>query len=733
MAATPGIPCLPDYLTALATLNLHGLALAPDIERVLFDIVPMETRKEGGRLLHDAIRRVWVSGMMFADYRRESQGAAPEPSPPAPPVDLSVSEAAVEAARAAYTSALEAERVWGFDVGYRVAVGTLSTHSPPSAPSPSPSTPTLPVADNVPADVAVAVAPVDESPSPPLFPPRDLSALRPDTGSNIFGSLQRRRRRSKSTIGAAKNARSVHPFYPDSFFPCTMLPFSYQRFPSYAGIFLVVFGLGPRSTFARSWSSVDCVGLVASGMTIFGDEDVAIVFVGICSSGPWFPANVKLPDNTLIPFWAGTDPTTWPNGRFDSVKASQIAAEAHPEYSQSARGQTSASKSKTPIGPIVGGVVGGVAILAIGGLVAWFYLRRSNGSRSDSEKDAHSLPRRGHAHSDGGTSVFSLSRPPIHGRSLSDLSGKSILSAPQSHSQSHTHAHLRPGTIYTTATGQTHDSGSISYLSGYGSPVTSPGPGPSALFANREEIIEPYTIANAGPAAPGPGRKASGSTLRSAYQSHEGGMSLSSGSPSGSANVSVAPTPGTPSAQMTSYMDAVPEGVAVSVHSPQAQAGFGFGFVSASTPATSPFHSPAHSVDCDYARARDAQEEEYERLRETNTSPPAYTPYPSPSTSPEPLPDPALIAGRHGHRKQGPSMDSFATSSEGTVRSGHGSGSGHGHGEGSIGAIDEVIEQMGLAMPTSPTGTAPTTVATGQSGDLQAQARGMHKPSVSNP
>ncbi|KAF7325945.1 hypothetical protein MKEN_00445400 [Mycena kentingensis (nom. inval.)] len=166
MAAKPAFSSLSDFLTALTTLKLNGLALAPDIERALWEIVPMETRKEGGDLLHDAIRRVWVSGMMYADYRRDTQNAAPEPSPPAPPVELSVSDAAVEAARAAYTSALEAERVWGFDVGYRVAVETLSIHSPPSAPSPS-STPAPPAVDEVPA--VATVAPVDDSPSPPLF------------------------------------------------------------------------------------------------------------------------------------------------------------------------------------------------------------------------------------------------------------------------------------------------------------------------------------------------------------------------------------------------------------------------------------------------------------------------------------------------------------------------------------------------------------------------------------
>lgn len=165
------------------------------------------------------------------------------------------------------------------------------------------------------------------------------------------------------------------------------------------------------------------------------------------------------------------------------------------------QGQTStAGKKKAPIGAIVGGVVGGVAVLVIGGTLAFLFLRKHN--RNQTRED--------------GVRPY-ISRPQIHGRSVSDVSGKSIL-LPQSMSAVYSY---RPATVYTTGTTHTHNGSvhSLSYASGYTSPVGAMSPPLPAQVLHREDVIEPFTLRPTSPPVSMPaamGRKASESTLRSA-------------------------------------------------------------------------------------------------------------------------------------------------------------------------------------------------------------------------
>jgi hypothetical protein len=110
-----------------------------------------------------------------------------------------------------------------------------------------------------------------------------------------------------------------------------------------------------------------------------------------------------------------------------------------------------------------------------------------------------------------------ISRPQIHGRSVSDVSGKSIL-LPQSMSAVYSY---RPATVYTTGTTHTHNGSvhSLSYASGYTSPVGAMSPPLPAQVLHREDVIEPFTLRPTSPPVSMPaamGRKASESTLRSA-------------------------------------------------------------------------------------------------------------------------------------------------------------------------------------------------------------------------
>ncbi|KAJ7022970.1 hypothetical protein C8F04DRAFT_970860 [Mycena alexandri] len=217
----------------------------------------------------------------------------------------------------------------------------------------------------------------------------------------------------------------------------------------------------------------------------------------------YFPSNITLPTGTAIPFWAGTDPRSWNDARFDTAQAKLIAQEHKPDFVQ---GQTppDAKKSKPPVGAIAGGVVGGVAVLVIGAAIAFWFVRKRN---------------RDHAELAGETSTHPYIRPQIHGRSVSDVSGKSILT-PQSMS-----VIQRPGTIYTTAgtihtrTGSAHSL--LPYGSGYTSPVRVMSPPLTSQLVSREDVIEPFTLRPTSPLAPGMTRKPSETTMATTYNNHE--------------------------------------------------------------------------------------------------------------------------------------------------------------------------------------------------------------------
>lgn len=134
----------------------------------------------------------------------------------------------------------------------------------------------------------------------------------------------------------------------------------------------------------------------------------------------------------------------------------------------------SPSKKSTPTGAIVGGVIGGVVVLLLGAIAAWM-IRRRRMTRSMAAAPA---------------------RPPIHGRSLSDLSQKSGVSATFT-----TTSGLPPGSptfsprahsIFGSARGSIFSTSSFA-PSRIGSPPL-PSPAPAVVPLPAENVIVPFII-----------------------------------------------------------------------------------------------------------------------------------------------------------------------------------------------------------------------------------------------
>ncbi|KAJ7447910.1 hypothetical protein B0H11DRAFT_351159 [Mycena galericulata] len=220
----------------------------------------------------------------------------------------------------------------------------------------------------------------------------------------------------------------------------------------------------------------------------------------------YFPSNITLPLGTAIPFWATTNPQSWNDARFDASEAQVLAKEDKPDVVPTV-GSSNKKGEAPPIGAIVGGVVGGLAVLAIGGIIAFWIIRKR---KRQHEQLA----------SEHGTHPYMV-RPP-HGRSTSDVSKNSI--NPQSLSVMHSQ---RPGTVYTTNTMHTHTGSahSLSFVSGYTSPVRVMSPPPTSYVANREDVIEPYILRPTSPPV-SMARKTSETTMRTAYNNSEGNTLL---------------------------------------------------------------------------------------------------------------------------------------------------------------------------------------------------------------
>lgn len=93
---------------------------------------------------------------------------------------------------------------------------------------------------------------------------------------------------------------------------------------------------------------------------------------GLTSTTTYFPwdSGIRLPSNAaIIPYYASSNPSSYPSATFDESVASAISAASRPNLNGSPLPSTSSSSdsssSSTPVGPIVGGVVGGTVLLLL--------------------------------------------------------------------------------------------------------------------------------------------------------------------------------------------------------------------------------------------------------------------------------------------------------------------------------------------------------------------------------
>ncbi|KAJ7636365.1 hypothetical protein FB45DRAFT_906459 [Roridomyces roridus] len=251
----------------------------------------------------------------------------------------------------------------------------------------------------------------------------------------------------------------------------------------------------PNATTANvcscSWAAYNLLSACTACQGITGSVQNWAAYMGDCGgflTDAYFPANVTLPSGTAIPYWATINPTLWQDAHFNTGQAQGLAQQGKPDVIQGQTPPTAGHKSKTPIGAIVGGVVGGIAVLVLGGILAWWLLRKPSPKSGVQELDP------------AGVHPYMLpSILPAHGRSLSDLSAKSTMN--QAIGSLSVITSQRPGTIYTTGTAHTHTGSvhSLSYAaSGQMSPMRVVSPPPAIHLQTAREgqelRVEPFDI-----------------------------------------------------------------------------------------------------------------------------------------------------------------------------------------------------------------------------------------------
>ncbi|KAJ6589212.1 hypothetical protein B0H19DRAFT_1058252 [Mycena capillaripes] len=211
----------------------------PQLEGLILGIVPEDVRTVGGIPLKNCLRNLFETAVRLG-FKYGQGYKAPKPAP----LELRLKEwRAGEEVR--HQQELEAERVWGFDVGWKLHTELSQTRASEASAIPSfPSTCSLSIVavqtDTV--DVAVIAVPLDwaedaaatlpisapHSPPPsPSDSPRDFSVL--STGApKPFASLQRRRRRSPQ-LHFSSQSHSSHPTRPRKGLACSVNPRNLQH------------------------------------------------------------------------------------------------------------------------------------------------------------------------------------------------------------------------------------------------------------------------------------------------------------------------------------------------------------------------------------------------------------------------------------------------------------------------------------------------------------------------
>ncbi|KAJ8088819.1 hypothetical protein PM082_014065 [Marasmius tenuissimus] len=97
------------------------------------------------------------------------------------------------------------------------------------------------------------------------------------------------------------------------------------------------------------------------------------------SNSTYWPSDIPILGNNTLPFYAGTNPSTWQDQRFNANQARNISNQQHADLTgqPTSTPTSNDSKSSAPVGAIAGGVVGGLAVIIGAALVFW-WLRKKN-------------------------------------------------------------------------------------------------------------------------------------------------------------------------------------------------------------------------------------------------------------------------------------------------------------------------------------------------------------------
>jgi hypothetical protein len=222
---------------------------------------------------------------------------------------------------------------------------------------------------------------------------------------------------------------------------------------------------------------------------------------GSFETDTYFPTDkVIVPNDTFLPYWAATNPTTWLEGSFDVDQAQSINGQGKSDIDLSNSSSTSSTHKSSDTGAIAGGVVGGLAAAAIAVVLFLIMRRRRRRVKGRIRSLLDPLPQS------------------FHGRSPSDSSQLTQKMTDPLAYLPETRQTASPPSVYTASTLRTHAVSpsvnslpyDVSIITGPASNAPSPPPqmmlppigGSMASPDNLENVIVPYTVSSPASDAP---------------------------------------------------------------------------------------------------------------------------------------------------------------------------------------------------------------------------------------
>ncbi|PBK91863.1 hypothetical protein ARMGADRAFT_1166057 [Armillaria gallica] len=247
------------------------------------------------------------------------------------------------------------------------------------------------------------------------------------------------------------------------------------------------------------------------------------------STTAFFPYDkgYELSDSASIPYWATQNPLNWTGGRFDSSAAKNLASQGHPDLT-SDDNNINNHGSSTPVGAVVGGVVGGLAVLSLAAVIAFFLFRRHRRNAATKGADRISEHPSGETrstmHLRSNSAMTQLSDPTsFHSSGIINMMNQPPPLSPQSLNRPTLHSRSSSSDVG----GHGSYFGSVHGTSALMSPTTAESQG---ISTNLEDIITPFTGFNGSLSDHGTAYHIDATSVSSAsYESgsNEGSVSLS--------------------------------------------------------------------------------------------------------------------------------------------------------------------------------------------------------------